>query len=216
MFDLSLTSLIAKIPALLIGFAFHELAHAWVADRLGDPTARHQGRITLNPFAHLDPLGTILLLVAGFGWAKPVPVNPYNFTRKVTMRTGMMLVSLAGPLTNLIIAFISAFLLLWVQTLNFSSNLIVANIFYYMLVINLVLFAFNLIPIPPLDGYKVLSGLLPAKYDRYIDQIEQYSNVLLLLLILSGITGMVIGPIVSIFSGLFMDIAESILGIFLR
>ena len=166
MLNQSLEQYILIIPVLLISLTIHELSHGYTAYRLGDMTAKDQGRLTLNPLKHLDPIGTIMLFVARIGWAKPVPVNPFFFRDR---KKGMMLVSIAGPLSNLVLAFMGIFL----YQLSFITmyGLIVRgnNIVTYWLLflslffsVNLNLAIFNLLPIPPLDGSKVLSGVLPA------------------------------------------------------
>jgi Zn-dependent protease len=214
MFNITLVDIIALIPAFIIGFTVHEFSHAWVADRLGDPTPRYQGRLTLNPMAHLDPLGTIMLIIGGFGWGKPVEINPVKFTRKVSMRTGDLLVSIAGPLSNLILAFIFSFVLVAFNSSSYYSA-DVYPIFYNLVWINLVLFAFNLLPVPPLDGFHVLRDILPRKYDRTMDQIEQYGYVLLLFIVFTGVTGIFISPIIGILYEIFTGIANLVVGAFL-
>ncbi|MDA8235524.1 MAG: site-2 protease family protein [Clostridia bacterium] len=193
MFDFSIQDIVARIPALLIGFAFHEFAHAYAAYRLGDHTAKNQDRLTLNPLVHLDPIGTLLILIAGFGWAKPVPVNPVNFTRKITMRKGMMLVSLAGPLINVVIALVAAIVLGVLVGTGFENEALF-TIVQMILFLNIGLAVFNLLPIPPLDGSKILAGFLPRKFDYYLDKLERYGMFILLLLLVTDLIGKIIGP----------------------
>jgi Zn-dependent protease len=183
---LSAAVLIARSVTLLIAFTIHELAHAVSADRLGDMTPRRMGRITLNPLAHLDPIGTIMLLVAGFGWAKPVMVNPYNM--RGNPRTMMALVALAGPASNLLMASMAAipFRLGLIDFTFTSSNAIVPSPDFMLsqfLWINIILAIFNLIPIPPLDGYKILMGILPPNISYRLQPLEQYGMLILLALV---------------------------------
>jgi len=190
-----LTEFIIFIPAILIALSFHEFAHGFVAYRLGDPTPKYQGRLTLNPLAHLDPIGTLLLLFAHFGWAKPVQVNPYYF--EGDRKRGMMIVALAGPFANVLLAYIGALLfsLMLKEILPFHG---VALVFLQDLVqINLVLAAFNLIPVPPLDGSKILAGLMPGETANFIYRMEQYGPLLLMILIITGTTQIIFRPIVN-------------------
>jgi len=186
----------ALLPGIIMGLTFHEYAHARVADMLGDKTARSQGRLTINPLPHLDPLGTILLFIAGFGWAKPVPVNPYNL--KGDKKLGMLLISLAGPATNVVLVFLGFIL----GTLFFGRDffLIPSNSIYLLMIkqgiwINAILAALNILPVPPLDGSKILAGLLPNRIGGYIYQFETYGSLILLGLILFGFLGRIIVPI---------------------
>ena len=185
-FNLSVPTLISRIITLLLAFTFHEFAHAAVATLLGDTTAKANGRLTLNPLAHLDPMGTITLLLAGFGWAKPVPVNPYAVQRKT--KAGMMLVSLAGPITNLLLAVLAAFPLRfgWVPLIASRAGAILPTLGEFLLeflFINLSLFLFNLIPLAPLDGEKVISFFLPDHWVKAMDRIRPYSPIILLVII---------------------------------
>ncbi len=190
----SLHSMALMIPAIILGLTFHEFAHGWVADRLGDRTARSMGRLTLNPAAHLDPVGLVLLFLAGFGWAKPVPVNPYNL--RGDMQRGMLLVSLAGPATNIILAVVSAVVLGAFYGLRLPYF---ESIMMYMIQINVVLAVFNLIPIPPLDGSKILAGILPGR-QNWLYQLETYGAIILIILVFTGAIGFLfrifISPIV--------------------
>ena len=163
----------------------HEFAHAVVADKLGDPTARRNGRLTLNPFAHLDLWGCLMIILVGFGYAKPVPVNMRNFKNP---KAGMALVALAGPMSNLIMAIL--FLILrWVFWVNGSSDfaVILAYFFYYAAFINVSLAVFNLLPIPPLDGSRIATALIPNETYYKIMQYERYIMIGLFVLLLTGI-----------------------------
>lgn len=177
---------------LIFSIILHECAHGLAAERCGDSTARQAGRITLNPIPHLDPIGSILIpgimilmsLVTGsgfiFGWAKPVPINPYNLNDP---KRDMMWVGLAGPATNFAVAL---FLALVFRLLAISASL-GAVILFYGITINLILGFFNLIPIPPLDGSRILSGLLPEKYAYKLSRIEPFGFMILIILFISGI-----------------------------
>lgn len=195
MYPDSVTHLLLRVPAILVALTFHEYAHGKVAYLLGDPTARNQGRLTLNPLAHLDVMGTLLLLVAGFGWAKPVPVNPFFF--QTDRRKGMMFVGLAGPVMNLVLAYLGAVALHAFARYNIGGFWLVT--FLEILVFfNVVLAVFNLIPVPPLDGSRVLAGLLPREGAAAIYQLENYGMLILLILIVTGIIGRIVGPLVTL------------------
>jgi Zn-dependent protease len=205
MFDLNLPTLISRIFVLLTAFAVHEFAHAWTADRFGDPTPRNNGRLTLNPMAHLDPMGSLMLIVVGFGWAKPVPVNPHALARRSS--AAMMWVSLAGPASNFMMAIIAAipFQFGLVSAFNAFTNTSgilpsLDKLLWEFVYINLLLMLFNLIPLAPLDGEKILYYLLPDSGQRVMDNIRPYGPMILLAVIFLGpllgfnILGSVIGP----------------------
>lgn len=181
-----LPTFIARAIVLLIAFTIHELSHAVTADYMGDSTARRLGRVTLNPLAHLDPIGTIMLLVAGFGWAKPVPVNPYNL--RGNPRTGMAVVAAAGPVSNLMLASLAIVPLRlgWINAVPFNTGSVFPDasfLLFEFVWINLILAFFNLIPVAPLDGSKILLGLLPSQAAYNLRPLEQYGPLLLLVLI---------------------------------
>lgn len=186
--NLNLATLISRAITLLIAFTLHELAHAVTAERLGDRTPRMMGRITLNPLAHLDPIGTLLLLTAGFGWAKPVQVNPYNL--RPGPRLGMAVVAAAGPLMNLLLAVVfGALLRLPLLEPTFSRSTLIPTPFEFLVdfvVINLFLMLFNLLPIGPLDGLKVIRGFAPREWDSFLLPLEQWGMFILLLLVFVG------------------------------
>lgn len=197
----SLYDVIVMLPAVILGLTLHEYAHGWMAERLGDHTARNQGRLTLNPMAHLDPVGFFLLFIANFGWAKPVPVNPYNM--KIPVKQGMLLVSLAGPLMNMLLAVISAALL----GLVYNKFPYLTAFLYQMIYTNLILAVFNLIPVPPLDGSKILAGLLPGRQEWLI-VLEQYGTLVLLILIFTGITGYILRLLINPLAGVLQTLAQ--------
>ena len=200
--------IIWSIPAVLIAITIHEYAHGIVAYRLGDPTAAQAGRLTLNPLAHLDPIGTFMLLIFRFGWAKPVPVNFANLRQP---KRDMVYVSLAGPIANMITAIL--FAIIFRVSYYFISQISVARDSYFLglftsfikgwllflqtgIIVDLALGIFNLIPVPPLDGSKILMGLLPASLAYKYSKIESYGQIILLFLVLSGIIGKVLFPAV--------------------
>ena len=189
--------MLVSLPAILIALTFHEYAHGRVAYALGDDTAKRMGRLTINPIPHIDVIGFLMLIFAHFGWAKPVPVNPGRFRSDVDWRRGMLFVAIAGPLMNLFIAVVGAFL--YKLMLPYYQNEWVALLLpmvQYLIIIDLVLAIFNMLPIPPLDGSKVLASLLPETGSKLIYSLEQYGPILLLLLVISGLTGKIISPAV--------------------
>lgn len=218
MFQQDLLYYVCLIPVILLSLAFHEFSHAFVSDKLGDHTARDMGRLTLNPIKHLDPLGTLMIIVSsvkgwGFGWAKPVPISPRYYKRP---KLGTVIVSLAGPLSNLLLAFIFAFPYLYllaeqIISLDFTltkfenSLLMLSKIGFQ---INLGLSVFNLIPIPPLDGSKILSAVLPARYYFKIMQYENYIGLIFLAIVLLApqVLWAVLGPVLNFLSNLIQTI----------
>ncbi len=181
-FNFDLWSLLPRVVILLIAFPIHEAAHAWVAYRLGDDTARRQGRLTLNPLAHLDPLGSLLILVSFIGWAKPVPVSPWRL--RYGPRVGGALVSAAGPASNLLMAALAA--VPWRLGLLQGLPISVRTFAWYFVAINLALFLFNLIPLAPLDGSSVLNGLVGAEMARALEPLRTYGPYILLGLFMLG------------------------------
>ena len=188
MFDVDM---IFRIPALLIALTVHEYAHARVAVTLGDPTPRFEGRLTLNPIAHLDPFGLIMLWLVQFGWAKPVSVNPRNFKNG---RQGMMFVSLAGPGANLITAFVAMIILVILNHMGIREYWIMTTL-KLICSYNVMFAVFNMLPIPPLDGSKVLMNYLPGRLAYQYESYSQYGSLILMGLIISGLVGIIINPI---------------------
>lgn len=178
MFDLNF--LIISLPILLVTITIHEFAHALVADRLGDPTPRLAGRLTLNPISHIDPIGFIMLLLVRFGWAKPVPINPYNFSDP---RSGSLWVSLAGPASNFLFAWILAVIY---RTLPIPLSEIGVTVLTYTIWINLALAVFNLIPVPPLDGSHILEYFLPPHQVEWMYRLQQYGFIILIAIVFFG------------------------------
>ena len=178
--------------SLLIAITVHEFSHALMANRLGDPTAKRMGRLSLNPIKHLDPLGTLMLLLVGFGWGKPVPINPGYF--RMNPRRGMALSAFAGPLSNLALAAVLGVIIRsgavawhspWEYTpfLSWEPGWVAADIIGYIILYNLILAVFNFIPIAPLDGFNILVGILPRRQSEALARLEQYGPILLLVLV---------------------------------
>ncbi len=199
MFNLDPVLIALRIPALLIAITIHEFAHARMAYHFGDATAKSQGRMNLNPLSHLDPVGTIMILLVGFGWAKPVPINPYNFNE---YRKGLRWVSFAGPMVNFALGFISLLFLNILFKVGISSGLFIQFVVVLMQ-LNILLGIFNLIPIPPLDGSKILMSFLSDKYLGYYYQVERYAPIILIALILTRSLGMIIFPLYNLVFGVF-------------
>lgn len=219
--------LLIVVPFLL-AITVHEFAHGWMANKLGDPTARLTGRLSLNPIKHLDVLGTIVLIsTRRIGWAKPVPVNPYNLKDP---KRDMMWVSLAGPGSNFLLAILSAVLLRFIISINpafkplmlpalnfqfpslaeFDTFMIMWIIVFWMIclgmVLNVILAIFNLIPIPPLDGGKILQGILPRNLSLAFEKIEPYGFFILILLVFTGVLWRVISPFFRISMGILLSV----------
>lgn len=201
--NLDISTLLAHLFVLLTAFSVHEFAHAWTANYFGDPTPKINGRLTLNPLAHLDPIGSLLLLVAGFGWAKPVPVNPYTLQRRSP--SAMMLVALAGPLSNFLMAVLAAvpFRLGWVtyeeaalaiQTRSSHILPTVPQLLFVFIQINLLLMLFNLLPIAPLDGEKIAEYFFPPRWVQFLDAIRPYGPIILMAIVFLGVLGYIISP----------------------
>lgn len=196
--------MILSLPALLIALTFHELAHGYVSYLLGDPTAKSQGRLSLNPIAHIDPIGFASLLFFRFGWAKPVPIDPRYYKNR---KLGTILVSLAGPATNFLLAIITGLFLKFSYQFELEiiyANDIISAIIGNLLIYNITLGVFNLIPIPPLDGSKILASLLPIKYEIKFYQLERYSMVLLIVMMYFGIFSKILNPLVNSAIGIFV------------
>jgi Zn-dependent protease len=183
-------SYLFSIISIILAVTIHEAAHAWSADELGDPTARLMGRKTLNPLAHLDPVGSILFIVAGFGWGKPVPVDPFNLKDD----KDEALVSLAGPVSNLLFAGVVGILYHFIPSMPMQ----LALFFYTLALINVSLAVFNLLPIPPLDGSKLYRAILPKGFLPVWEFLDQYGMYILLFMFLSGTSlfGRFLSPIV--------------------
>lgn len=178
--------IITGLPIFILSGSFHEYMHAWTAKKLGDYTATSEGRLTMNPLAHIDPWGLLLMIFAHFGWMKPVPVNEYNFKNRVG---GMALVALAGPISNIFLALIGIALYILLSAIFSSATtfiLFVFQVIYIFIWVNLALAAFNLLPIPPLDGFRILRALLPNVIRSYWESLENYSFIILLLLFIPG------------------------------
>lgn len=194
--------LLYLIPSILVALSFHEWAHAYAAYRLGDPTARNLGRMTLNPFSHIDIMGFIMLILVGFGWAKPVPVNSRNFKNP---RKDDIIVSLAGITTNILLAFAATGVFALLLLAFRLENEVVFNFLYYFIHINIVLFLFNLIPIPPLDGYHVLQALFIKKLGpKPFYYLERYGYFVLIILLFTGPLRIFLsGGVIAISDGMF-------------
>ncbi|WP_080849075.1 site-2 protease family protein [Cytobacillus gottheilii] len=182
------------IITLIIAFTVHEFAHAYTAYKFGDPTAKNQGRVTLNPIQHLDPIGTILILIAGFGWARPVPVNRYHFKNP---KLAGITVSIAGPLSNLLMAILAFIIWYGLGGLGLlaSTPMFVNEFLNTFINLNLVLFVFNLLPLPPLDGYRIIEDLAPANIRAKMTQFEVYGSLIFIILVITPLGDYTIQPI---------------------
>ena len=211
-------AMILSLPAILIAITFHEYAHAFVADKLGDDTPRKQGRLTLNPLKHIDLYGMALLLFVGFGWGKPVETNPNNFKRTISLKKGNALVSLAGPVMNFILAILFSIILalylrfgfIFVMTNPVGNTL--ALIIRYTIIINVGLGVFNLIPLPPLDGSKILVALLPEKARAWYINNERWLYIVFIVIWITPIASMIISPIIGGINNVLLQLIYTIAG----
>lgn len=197
-------NLVLTIPGVLIALTFHEFAHAWVANKLGDETPRVQGRLNLNPLSHIDPVGFVFLIVAGFGWGKPVQIDPRNFNGKYSLSKAEAIVSAAGPIMNFILAFVFLIIyyILFVVTdaltgLSAMWQQVIFAVITYTVSINIGLGVFNLIPLPPLDGSKILMHFLPYKGKEWFYKNQQIFYIVFLILFVTGLSSVVLTPVFS-------------------
>lgn len=210
----NVASFVILLPIRLIAIIGHELGHAWVSEKLGDPTPRREGRMTWNPFAHLDLYGTLLMLLTGFGWARPVMINPMYYKDR---KKGTALVSLAGPLSNFVMACIGMILYALSIVLHIKTGMgksvfsLIANISYSFIYTNLCFMVFNLIPIPPLDGSKILGMFLPDRAYYTMLSYERYSMILIMFLSFTGAFGRIIGTGVNVVFNLIATPIEQVL-----
>ncbi len=202
----SILNLLLSLPAVFLAISVHETAHGWAAYKMGDSTAKYSGRLSINPLAHFDLVGFLCMLFFHFGWAKPVPINPNNFKNR---KKGIIFVSLAGPMSNLIMAIISALILgllgnftgfgaLYSSISAITGLDVLVIMLYNCVILNVGLMIFNLIPIPPLDGSKVLMEFLPGRIKYKLYQYERYSFLVLILIIYSGILDPILNFLTSI------------------
>ncbi len=208
MFDFSLMSIIAGLPGLLLALVLHEYAHARVAVAMGDFTPKLTGRLTLNPMAHIDPIGLLMLLVCRFGWAKPVMVNPRNVK---DMKKGNILVALAGPAANFLTAFVTLFIMMVLFKMGMLNTVGIKTVLSMIVLFNINFGIFNLIPLPPLDGSKILLEFLPGELAYKYMGIERYSFIILIILIMTPVLSSILVPL----SSLILHIFETILSVIL-
>ena len=212
---------------LLIGFAVrlliiflvlpvHECAHGWMANKLGDDTALRMGRLTLNPLAHIDWLGAACIILVGFGWAKPVPVNPYRFDNQAKRKRGMALTALAGPVSNLLVAIISMILLRAIFCFPVSGRAasLIMFAFQWLYSINISLAVFNLLPIYPLDGSRIIGGVLPDRWNNFLERNSRVISIITMVILFGGLLDPVINFLyVNVFNGIWFCI-DGLFGIF--
>ena len=203
-----LMNMIAGLPGIIIAMVIHEYAHARVAFALGDYTPKIAGRLTLSPMAHLDPIGLVMLLVAHFGWAKPVQINPYNFENP---RRDDILVSVAGPAANLITAFVTLLVLVFMVKFDLPMSDGMHYVLNLIMIININFAIFNMLPIPPLDGSHILKQLLPYELSRQYEALERYSMIFLILILMTPILSYVFVPLQRMVLGMFQFVVNIIL-----
>ena len=210
------------IPGVLIAITFHEFAHAYVAYKLGDDTPKHQGRINLNPISHIDPLGFIFLILAGFGWGRPVEINPRNFNGKYSISKAEAIVAAAGPIMNFILAFILLIIFQVVQLTGLLEGLrdnlawIINCVLFYAITINIGLGIFNLIPLPPLDGSKILTHFLPYNAKQWFYNNQQYFYIVFILIWITGVSGTILQPVFSTVYNVMNFAVSNLIGLFIR
>lgn len=215
-----LLALLLTLPGVIIAITFHEFAHAFAADKLGDDTPRNQGRLTLNPLAHIDPFGFLMLIFVHFGWGKPVEINPRNFKRNRSMSAQEAIVALAGPLMNLILAIVLTIILFAIVT--FAPGFVLTTVGYLILIalrmaisVNIGLGVFNLVPLPPLDGSKILMHFLPYNAKNWFINNQQLFYVIFLVLWVTNLVSYIISPVINGVSTGIYWLVSSLFGIFM-
>ena len=204
MFGFNLMEIVAGLPGLIIALALHEYAHAWAAVKMGDFTPKMMGRLTLNPMAHIDPIGIVVLLIARFGWAKPVVINPHNFRDR---KKGEILVALAGPAMNFLLAFLSLGVMIFLtHRMRMEMSYGLRAVLWLIVVYNINFGIFNMIPLPPLDGSRILMALLPYEMQYRFAALERYSMIIFIIFIATPILGYILVPIAQFLLGLFSSV----------
>lgn len=217
---MELLSLVLTLPGVIIAITFHEFAHAFAADRLGDDTPRQQGRLNLNPLSHIDPIGFLMLIFVHFGWGKPVQINPRNFNRKRSMTAQEAIVALAGPLMNIFIAIVLTIILFAILTFEptfvFTTigNIIIITL-QMAIAVNIGLGVFNLVPLPPLDGSKILIQFLPYNARNWFISNTQIFYIVFLVLWITNLISYIISPVINLVSGGIFSLVSAIFGIFM-
>lgn len=205
----TLLAMLYTLPGILIALSFHEFAHAWVAVKMGDNTPKFQGRLTLDPFKHLDPIGFLSLLIFHFGWAKPVYIVPRNFRN---IRMGSILVSIAGVVMNFLLGIVFVFLLVLGVKLGIQTG-IYYNIISFAASINFTLMVFNFLPIPPLDGYQFVRDVFGVRSMGFLSIFERYGFLILLVLMFSGAIGYILNFVITPIYGVAIQLFSAILGV---
>ncbi|MBP3689828.1 MAG: site-2 protease family protein [Schwartzia sp.] len=204
MFGFNLMEIVAGLPGLIIALALHEYAHAWAAVKMGDFTPKMMGRLTLNPMAHIDPIGIVVLLIARFGWAKPVVINPHNFRDR---KKGEILVALAGPAMNFLLAFLSLGVMIFLtHRMRMEMSYGLRAVLWLIVVYNINFGIFNMIPLPPLDGSRILMAVLPYEMQYRFVALERYSMIIFIIFIATPILGYILVPIAQFLLGLFSSV----------
>ena len=216
---MELLALILTLPGVIVAITFHEFAHAFVADKLGDDTPRRQGRLNLNPLSHIDPVGFFMLIFAHFGWGKPVEINPANFNRKRSMSAQEALVALAGPVMNLIIAIVLTIILFAITTFTptfilSTTGMLIGLTLQMAISVNIGLGVFNLIPLPPLDGSKILMHFLPYNAKTCFENNAQIFYIVFIVLWVTNLISYIISPVINIVSTGIYSMVSALFGIF--
>lgn len=216
---MELLALLLTLPGVIVAITFHEFAHAFVADKLGDDTPRRQGRLNLNPLLHIDPVGFFMLIFAHFGWGKPVEINPANFNRKRSMSAQEALVALAGPVMNLIIAIVLTIILFAITTFTptfilSTTGMLIGLTLQMAISVNIGLGVFNLIPLPPLDGSKILMHFLPYNAKTWFENNVQIFYIVFIGLWVTNLISYIISPVINIVSTGIYSMVSALFGIF--
>ena len=216
---MELLALLLTLPGVIVAITFHEFAHAFVADKLGDDNPIRQGRLNLNPLSHIDPVGFFMLIFAHFGWGKPVEINPTNFNRKRSMSAQEALVALAGPVMNLIIAIILTIVLFAINAFTptfiiSTAGMLVVLTLQMAISVNIGLGVFNLIPLPPLDGSKILMHFLPYNSKAWFENNSQIFYIIFIVLWVTNLISYIISPVISVVSNGIYTIVSALFGIF--